>query len=129
MFVLLTLSQKQLISMYTPNLEIQSESLQVTPIIILYLCQSIIRGHYRGTIKAFGLQKKILVANITFNWVINIGLMYFLSIYYSFGIRGIWVSKFVSESGNSLYYLWLIHQCDWAEVALKAKNRISKNKK
>jgi Na+-driven multidrug efflux pump len=66
--------------------------------------------------------------NILCNWVLNFALMYLLCFYWEYGLKGIWISKLISENLNNLLYFILIKYSDWYAISEKVKSRMNKNK-
>ena len=98
-------------------------------IISIFISTNVWRGIMRGTIVGLGMQKKVVIGNIMCNWVLNFGLMWLLCFHWNFNLRGIWISKLVSENINNLYYFYLVENSDWNEISQKVMARLENYKK
>ena len=67
----------------------------------------------RGVIKAFGLQKKIVVFHFVLEGVFQTVLTYLFGFYWEQGLKGIWLVRTITIYLNFAYYLVLLYKLDW----------------
>lgn len=63
-----------------------------------------------GVLKALGIQNKAIKISFVGNWISNITLMYIFIGKLELGLHGIWMSKFISDSGIFIANLFLVNK-------------------
>jgi Na+-driven multidrug efflux pump len=70
-----------------------------------------------GILKALGIQKKGIGISFVGNWISNLSLMYLFIYKLEFGLHGIWLSKFISDSGIFIFNVFLVNSQDWEQIS------------
>ena len=70
-----------------------------------------------GVLKALGIQDKGLLTSLVGNWVFNLSFMYIFIFRLDFGLHGIWISKFISDTCIFISNVSLVNVQDWEEIS------------
>jgi Na+-driven multidrug efflux pump len=62
-----------------------------------------------GILKALGVQDKGIGISFAGNWISNVTLMYLFVYKMELGLHGIWMSKFISDTGIVICNVFLVN--------------------
>lgn len=115
--------KNHLIGLFT-NIESVKEKCQ--EVLIFAACGTIPdlwQGYLQGTIKALGIQRKMMKLNFIAYWMINLPLCYFLVFRVQVGYKGIWMSIVTAQTFLAVCFHIMIEITDWKKVGEESLQR------
>jgi Na+-driven multidrug efflux pump len=80
-----------------------------------------------GILKALGIQNKAITISFLGNWVSNCALMYIFIGKLNYGLHGIWISKFISDSGIFIANVCLVNKQNWDTISQEFQEKRDKS--
>ena len=93
------------------------EKLSLTFLIAVTFIPDAMKYSQIGVLKALGIQDKGLFTSLVGNWVFNLSFMYIFIFRLDYGLHGIWISKFISDTCIFISNVSLVNVQDWEEIS------------
>ncbi|KAF4650396.1 hypothetical protein FOL47_001177, partial [Perkinsus chesapeaki] len=123
--LILLLWQQSIVNFYTkkePEVAVYASFL-ICPLLISLLPFDISQGCMQGVFKGLGIQRYAVPVNIFAYYIVMIPLGYVLTIYYDFGVYGMWMG-FVAGAGTiAVSYFIILTRTNWTIHVEDAKAR------
>ena len=77
----------------------------------------------RGVIKAFGMQKSIMLPHIVAQGFMGTFLTWFFGFYLGYGLDGIWMAKTIVIYSMIACYVFILYRMDWFSMVMIAHKK------
>jgi multidrug resistance protein, MATE family len=127
-FTMMVWLKHQITHMYTYNEQLVKMTVEIMPMVGLFLAFDIIQGSIGGSIRAMGYQSFSSMVSFVAYWVIALPLTYYFTFTLDLRLKGIWTGMIIGTFTVGVSYIIKIHFINWEELSFKVMDRIKKER-
>ena len=107
------LCRSQIVQLYIQERELHDFIVSVMTVMCFNTLPEVFKGYLNGVFKAFSMQSKAMVINLSGCWIIQSLLVWFFAFEMEMGIKGIFIAKILMETYLMTISFTVLSLQDW----------------